>query len=114
VVTPAYFARGDVEHEIQRLSQRFGQTARILNGDPRPDSAHSIIAVWGDLTLTPLDEPTMDALRRGDTITAGLIADFLGDVNKSARENLPVFHMGGGAGYMWGASGSNLTLGARA
>lgn len=107
VVTPAFFGRGDVEHEIQRLSQRFGQAARILNGDPRPDAAHSIIAVWGDLSLTPLDESTMDALRSGNTITAGLVADFLGDVNKSARENLPVFRIGGGAGFIWGARFDN-------
>ncbi len=55
------------------------------------------------MTLTPLDQPTMDALRRGDTITAGLLIDFLGDSGKSAREGLPVFHMGGGNGYIWAA-----------
>jgi hypothetical protein len=103
VITPAFFARGDVEREIQRLSRQFGRASRILNGDSRSDAAHPIIAVWGDVTLTPLNEETMDALRRGDAITAGLVTDFLGDVNKSARENLPVFHIGGGAGYIWGA-----------
>ena len=45
----------------------------------------------------------MDTLRRGETITAGLLIDFLADSRKSAREGLPVFHMGGGAGYIWAA-----------
>jgi hypothetical protein len=102
-VNPAYFAPNDAEREIQRLSQRFGQAARIHNGDPRPDAPHSVIATWGDVTLTPLDQPTLDALSRGDTITAGLLVDFLGEPRKSAREGLPVFHIGGGNGYIWAA-----------
>jgi hypothetical protein len=102
-VIPAYFAPGDVEREIQRLSQHFGQPARVLTGDPRPDAPHSMIATWGDVALTPLDDSTMEALRRGESIAAGLIIDFLADSPKSAREGLPVFHMGGGAGYIWAA-----------
>ena len=102
-VIPAYFATDDVEREIQRLSQRFGQAARVLTGDPRPDAPHSIIASWGDVTLTPLDKSTMEALRRGESIAAGLVIDFLADSQRSARESLPVFHMGGGAGYIWAA-----------
>jgi len=102
-VIPAYFSPADVEREIQRLSQNFGQAARVLNGDARADAPHSVIAAWGDVTLTPLDESTMDELRRGETITAGLLIDFLGDSRKSAREGLPVFHMGGGSGYIWAA-----------
>jgi hypothetical protein len=102
-VNPAYFAPNDAEREIQHLSQRFRQAARIHNGDPRPDAPHSVIATWGDVTLTPLDQPTLDALSRGDTITAGLLVDFLGEPRKSAREGLPVFHIGGGNGYIWAA-----------
>ena len=103
-VIPAYFSPGDAETEIDRLSQHFGQAARVLNGDPRPDAPHSVIAAWGDVTLTPLDESTMGALRRGETITAGLLIDFLAGSQKSAREGLPVFHLGGGAGYLWAAT----------
>jgi anti-sigma28 factor (negative regulator of flagellin synthesis) len=102
-VLPAYFSPSDAEREIDRLSQHFGQRARVLTGDSRSDAPHSVIAAWGDVTLTPLDEPTMEALRRGETITAGLVIDFLADSRKSAREGLPVFRMGGGAGYIWAA-----------
>ena len=94
-IVPAYFSPGDAETEIDRLSQHFGQAARVLNGDPRPDAPHSVIAAWGDVTLTPLDESIMGALRRGETITAGLLIDFLAGSQKSAREGLPVFHLGG-------------------
>jgi hypothetical protein len=102
-IIPAYFAPGDADREIQRLSQKFGQAARIYNSDPRPDAPHSVIATWGDVTLTPLDQPTLGALSRGETINAGLVIDFLADSQKSAREGLPVFHIGGGSGYIWAA-----------
>jgi hypothetical protein len=102
-VIPAYFPPGNVDREIDRLSQYFGERARVLNGDSRSDAPHSIIAAWGDVTLTPLDESTMEALRRGETINAGLVIDFLANSRKSAREGLPVFRIGGGAGYIWAA-----------
>jgi hypothetical protein len=63
-VNPAHFAPNDAEREIQRLSQRFRQAARIQNGDPRPEAPHSVIATWGEVTLTPLDQLTLDALSR--------------------------------------------------
>ena len=78
-IVPAYFSPGDVDREIQRLSLRFGQAARVLNGDARADAPHSVIAAWGAVTLTPLDESTVDELRRGENVTVGLVTDFLGD-----------------------------------
>ena len=102
-IIPAYFASGDADREIQRLSQYFGQAARIYNSEPRPNASHSVIATWGDVTLTPLDQPSLDALSRGEVIKVGLVIDFLADSRKSAREGLPVFHIGGGSGYIWAA-----------
>ena len=100
---PAFFGAGDVDQEIQRLSQQFGQAARILNADFRPGVPHAILAVWGDVTLTPLDEPTMDALRRGEQIHVGFVTDFLGDAYRSARAGLHVYSLSGGPGYLWNA-----------
>ncbi len=77
-VFPAFFSSGEVEREIQRLSQHFGQTAQIYT-EPRLGSLHSVIATWGDVTLTRLDQPTMDAIGRGDRVNAGLLIDFLAD-----------------------------------
>src|SRR5579863_10194610 len=102
-IIPSYFAAGDADREIQRLSQYFGQAARIYRSEPRPDAPHSVIATWGDVTLTPLDQANLDALSRGEVIKVGLVIDFLADSRKSAREGLPVFHIGGGSGYIWAA-----------
>ncbi len=100
---PAFFRPGDVDREIRRLSRGFGQ-AQILNADPRPGVPHAVLAAWGAVTLTPLDEAAMEALRRGEQIHRGLVAEFIGDTHKSARIGLPVYGIGGGPGYLWGAS----------
>jgi uncharacterized protein len=100
---PAFFFPSDIDREIQRLSRGFGQ-AQILTSDSRPGVPHAVLATWGAVTLTPLDEEAMNALRRGDEIHRGLIAEFIGDAHKSARLGLPVYSIGGGPGFLWGAS----------
>ena len=55
------------------------------------------------MTLNPLGDATLGALRRGEQIHSGLLADFVGDARKLARLGLPVYSLGGGAGYLWGA-----------
>jgi hypothetical protein len=55
------------------------------------------------VTLSELDQATMQALRNGDAIHRGVLADFLGDPRKSARAGLPVYSIGGGPGYIWNA-----------
>jgi uncharacterized protein len=100
---PAFFQPSDIDREIQRLSLRFGQ-AQILISDSRPGVPHATLAMWGPVTLTPLDEEAMNALRRGDEIHRGLVAEFIGDAHKSARLGLPVYSIGGGPGFLWGAS----------
>jgi hypothetical protein len=109
-ITPAFFAFGDIDREIQRLSRGFGQ-AKILNADPRPGVPHAVLAAWGAVTLTSLDEVAMDALRRGEHPHHGLLADFIGDPHKSAQIGLPVYSIGGGPGFLWGASSDDAGKG---
>jgi S1-C subfamily serine protease len=103
-IIPAFFQRDDVDRELQRLSRGFGRPVQILRVDSRPDVPNAVLAAWGAVTLTPLDDAAMGALRRGEQIHRGLIAEFIGDPHKSARIGLPVYSIGGGPGYLWGAS----------
>ncbi len=102
-IIPAYFPSGDVDREIQRLSKRFGQAAHLYNAEPRPEAPHALLAVWGDVVLTPLDSQSREALRNGEQIHGALVVDYLGDAKKSVALGLPIFRIGGGAGYIWGA-----------
>ena len=101
-VDPAFFQQGDAEREIQRLSRDFGQQARVIAAD-LPSGGRAVIAVWGAVTLTTLDSPTLDALRRGAPVHSGLLVGVLGDPRASARLGLPVYSLGGGAGFIWSA-----------
>ena len=105
-VDPAFFRQGDVEREIQRPSRDFGQQARVIAVD-LPAGGRAVIAVWGAITLTPLDSPTLDALRRGAPVHSGLLVGALGDLRVSARQGVPVYSLGGGAGFIWSANYTN-------
>jgi Caspase domain len=102
-VDPAFFRQGDAEREIQRLSRDFRQQARVIAAD-LPSGGHAVIAAWGAVTFTPLDSATMDALRGGAPVHSGLLVGALGDLRASARLGLPVYGLGGGAGFIWSAN----------
>ena len=46
----------------------------------------------------------MDALRGGTPVHSGLLVGALGDLRASARLGLPVYRLGGGAGFIWSAN----------
>jgi hypothetical protein len=102
-IDPAFFRQGDAEREIQRLSRQFGQQARVVVVD-LPAGGRAIIAAWGAITLTPLDPATLDALRRGAPVHSGLLVGAIGDLRASARLGVPVYGLGGGAGFIWSAN----------
>lgn len=102
-IEPAYFGLGDIEREIERLSKRFGAPPSILQAPQRKDSPGGIIASWGKVTLTPLGGESLGQLASGRSIAMGMLFDFLGNFKESARLRLPIFQLGGGAGYVWGA-----------
>ena len=102
-VDPAFFRQGDADREIQRLSRDFGQQARVIAAD-LPSGGRAVIAAWGAVALTPLDSATMDALRSGAPVHSGLLVGALGDLRASARLGLPVYGLGGGAGFIWSAN----------
>jgi len=91
-------------HEYLTASNGFGLPARTLTTHVKLSFADAILATWGNVTLTPLNEVALGALRGGEEIHLGLVADFIGDPHKSAGSGLPVFSLGGGPGFLWGAN----------
>ncbi|HET6374803.1 MAG TPA: serine protease, partial [Methylocella sp.] len=102
-IEPAYFGPGDIEREIERLSKRFGAPPSILEAPRRKGAPAGIIASWGKVSLTPLGAENLGQLATGQSIAKGMLFDFLGNFKESARLRLPIFQLGGGAGYVWGA-----------
>jgi S1-C subfamily serine protease len=111
-IEPAVFAQGDIEREIKRLSQLFDSKPHVLQSPQSASNMHAVIAYWGDVTLEPLDARSIARIAAGQGVQKGMLFDFLGNYGQSANAHLPVFHLGGGPGYVWGAHFDENGLGA--
>ena len=103
-IRPAFFSGSDFSDQIDRLSKKFGQAPVILEMPHRPGLQRAIIASWGNILLEKLGESDIATLASGVSPKLGLLIDFLGDFQKSARTGLPVFRLAGADGYVWSAS----------
>jgi len=63
-----------------------------------------LIAVWGRVTLEPLDQESIKALGDGKNPKKGFLIDYLRNFTRSAKEGLPIYRIGGGPGFIWAAS----------
>ena len=102
-ISPAFFGAGEIDKEIERISQQVGLKPTVLRSK-RIGTTQGVIATWGDATLIPLDGNAMDDLRNNRPIHQGLLFDFLNNERRSAREGFQVYAIRGGGGYLWGAS----------
>jgi hypothetical protein len=59
------------------------------------------IAVWGNVTLEPLDEDSLQRLAVTGEAHKGYLVDFENNFSVSAKHGLPVYHLSGGTGYVW-------------
>jgi hypothetical protein len=101
---PAFFEGREAQDEVDRLSNKHGAAPRIIPTPPRPGQPSGFIAVWGSVTLDPLDAANVGELAAGRSIRAGLLIDHIGSFQRSAQASLPIYRLGGGAGYVWSAS----------
>jgi len=63
-----------------------------------------LIAVWGKVTLEPLDQESIKILAGGKNPKKGLLIDYLRNFARSAKEGLPIYRVDGGPGFIWATS----------
>ena len=100
----ASFNPSESELAIERYSRELGESARLLKAPHRSGVANGVIAVWGKITLEPLDQDSIKLLADGKKPRKGLLIDYLRDFTRSAKEGLPVYRIVGGPGLIWAAS----------
>ena len=100
---PAFIDAKEVESEIQRYSSQIGEEPRVIKM-PHRGVRDGIIAVWGKITLEPLDSESFKMLAAGKSPKKGLLIDFLGNFVQSAKEGLAIYRINGGPGFLWAAS----------
>jgi hypothetical protein len=100
---PAFFDPGETNEDIGRLSRAFGEQPRTVDMPQSMLNMTGVIASWGAVTLDPLDPDALSTLAAGRS-PGGILIDYLGDFQQSIRLKLPVYRVGGGAGYVWAES----------
>jgi len=101
---PAFLNPKEAEVDIQRYSGKIGELPRIVKMPHRSGFPEGLIAVWGKITLEPLDQESIKVLADGKSPKKGLLIDFLRNFVRSAKEGLPIYRIDGGPGFMWAAS----------
>src|SRR6516225_5268076 len=101
---PAFFNPKEVEVNIQRYSRKIGESPRIMKMPHRGSLPNGLIAVWGKITLEPLDQESIKTLADGKNPRKGFLIDYLRDFTRSAKQGLPIYRIDGGPGFIWAAS----------
>ena len=101
---PAFFAPGEVESDIDRLSRKFRERPRLLRAPPGANGLVGVIAYWGEAVLEPLDASAAARLAAGQNPGVGSLLDFNANPQQSIHQGLPVYRIAGGPGFVWAAS----------
>ena len=101
---PAFLNPSEAELNIQQYSRNLGESARILKMPHRNGLPDGVIAVWGKITLEPLDQESIKTLADGKNPRKGFLIDYLRDFTRSAKQGLPIYRIDGGPGFIWAAS----------
>src|SRR5262249_46707925 len=101
---PAFFNPSEAELNIQQYSRNLGESPRILKMPHRSGLPDGVIAVWGKITLEPLDQESINILANGKNPRKGFLIDYLRDFTRSAKQGLPIYRIDGGLGFIWAAS----------
>src|SRR5262249_30547531 len=101
---PAFFNPKEVEVNIRRYSRKIGESPSIMKMPHRGSLPNGLIAVWGKITLEPLDQESIKTLADGKNPRKGFLIDYLRDFTPSAKQGLPIYRIDGGPGFIWAAS----------
>lgn len=101
---PAWFSGNEADEDIARLARKFDAQPKLIPTPRKPGVPAGIIASWGNVRLDPVDQSSMDQMAAGQSVRLGIMIDHLGDFQRSAKAGLPIYRLGGGAGYVWAAN----------
>ena len=103
ILDPVAMDDNDAHEEINRLSETLGK-ATLLPTQYTRGVPSGLIASWGAVSLQPLDPARTAELAAGADDNPGILLDTIGSPQRSAQLGLPIYRLGGSAGYVWSAS----------
>ena len=89
---PAYWGKNEVTHDIEYFANKIGEpTKNIIKMPSREDFPDGTIAIWGDVVLERVvDTQSLKILAAGKSPKIGFLVDFIGNFERSAKNDLPV------------------------
>ena len=97
---PAFLNPNNIQNEIDGMSSKFGQQARLIQMPQREGLPSAVMAIWGTIQLEPLKPDEISVVASGGS-PPGILVSFLGDEERSAKAGVPVYRLAGGAGFLW-------------
>jgi hypothetical protein len=101
---PAFTTPNEADAAIRQYSSKLGEKAEIKKLPRQQGRPEGTLATWGKVTLEPLDRDSLNTVAAGKSPKIGFLVDFIGDFARSAKENLPIYRVSGGPGFVWVAS----------
>jgi tetratricopeptide (TPR) repeat protein len=99
-IEPVSINRSVVRTEIDRLSRQMNERPKKIEWFPqRTGLPAAVIALWGKIELRKLDETEIANLGESESSRRGELLDL-----RFAGEELPVYQIAGGAGYLYFAT----------
>jgi tetratricopeptide (TPR) repeat protein len=106
--------RTGAQNDINDLSRTINEQPRkVLWLPENQNNPTMVIAIWGSVKLEQvLGEPVFD-LSQGNSPHLGALIDTVGDLKLSANQDLPIYRIGAGSGFVYAASLSSSGKGHR-
>ena len=99
---PVALDENDAQDEISQLAEKLGK-ATVVPAQSNRGAPSGLIASWGAVSLQPLDPARRAELAAGTDDKPDILVDTIGNSQRSAQLGLPIYRLGGGAGYVWSA-----------
>ena len=93
-----------IENELGALSNTIGEAPKEVKWAPQEaNGLTAVIVTWGQVRLEDLGGDDIDTLGNGGNPHVGMLVDFAGDLQASAKAFRPIFRISGGPGYVYAA-----------
>jgi tetratricopeptide (TPR) repeat protein len=111
---PVSLTKAVVQNEIATLSTEINERPSKVQWFPKDAVAPTAVVVtWGQIELDEIDGQAADDIAQGKSPHLGALVDAMGDLRRSAQQNLPVYRIHGGSGYVYAASFATAARGNR-
>jgi len=104
---PAYWSDDEINSDIRYYTRKIGQEPRnVIRIPTREGLPIGVIATWGDISVEPIDSDRRSIVASGKHLGM-MMVDLIGDYTRSAQQNLPLYLITNGPGFVWVATKKN-------